>query len=119
MLDTNFIIYAIEWKTDLKEVFMEYGKPVFYTTSAVIKELNAIKENRGKKGRSARVAIELIKHMDVSIGDYGESADNSIIKMAQEKNAFVCTHDRKLIEECKRRNIGVVMLRNGKKIIIK
>jgi rRNA-processing protein FCF1 len=60
VLDTNFLISAVQWKVDFFGQLADYK---LYLVPAVVDELSAIADGRSRDASAARVALELIERL--------------------------------------------------------
>lgn len=112
LLDANFLMSIEEFKID---IFSELNRLLDFkyslvTLKPVVNELKRMAKGKGRKGRAARVSLDLLGKIRV-IDTKIQEADKAILEFAKEKNAFVCTNDRKLRKELKEIGIKVIYLR--------
>lgn len=112
--DANFLIYAIEKKIRLENVYdIIEGKCIFAMPEKVKKELEKIASKKGNESKYARVALILpIKVIKAK----GRTADEQVLNAAlsSKKNgsqAYVITNDKNLIIKAKKHGIGVITIR--------
>jgi rRNA-processing protein FCF1 len=83
--------------------------------SAVLKELNRIKNrSKGKNRIAASIAIKIatshpLEVLNMELTD-GESVDDSLLRLAG-KSRILCTNDRELRKRAREQDINVVYLR--------
>jgi rRNA-processing protein FCF1 len=86
--------------------------------TAVLKELNLIKErSKGKDRIAASIAIKIASSFPVKILEMeqasGESVDDALLRLS-EKSRLLCTNDRELRTRAREKNINVIFLRQRK-----
>lgn len=111
----------------LKEVTEGRVLAVLDTT---IRELKLIRKNKGKKGKAADLALELIEKMDIKTVKtpeksiqkaqkrMGDFFDQALLFAAKQMDACVATTDLKLKKRLREQGIKVVYLRGKKRFSI-
>ncbi len=108
VLDTSGLIDMIKFKCS-PELFIDLveEKVEFVVLKPVIRELEGISRNKGKKGSEAKAALMLLKAIKPDIVEMNINADKAILKFAIQTNASVLTSDKRLKNELKRHGITV------------
>jgi uncharacterized protein len=86
--------------------------------TAVLKELNLIKErSKGKDRIAASIAIKIASSFPVKIlemeQESDESVDDALLRLS-ENSRLLCTNDRELRRRAREKNINVIFLRQRK-----
>jgi len=117
LLDTNSLIYAAQYGIDIKQLEDVFQKPIeFFTTQSVLRELEEISRTRKKSSVYAKIAIQLLEKSSIKIlPSKHKHADKDILAEA-EKGFVVVTNDRKLKEQLKKKSIGVLSIREFRKL---
>ncbi len=114
LLDTNSLMYSIKNKMDIRMALLSI--PLTFEIlipKCVIDELAGL----SKTYWYARAALEYGKNFNI-IESYG-TGDNCILNMAIKLKCFVLTNDRGLINRLRSKNIKILMISNGKSIVMK
>ncbi|MGP8056967.1 MAG: PIN domain-containing protein [Nitrososphaerales archaeon] len=114
IFDSSFLMAVVEhpttWFEDITEKIGRF-EPV--ALECVLAELGRLASGDGRKGRAARVALELAeKFSRVSCG--GARTDEEIVSAAITMDAMVATADRELARSLGARKVRVVGLRSGR-----
>ena len=108
VLDTSFIIACAQKKRDyLREIELTFGKVNFIVPSSVLRELEFL------NSVEARVGKKIAEMHGFEIVDCEESADDCVIKIAEERGAFVASFDSKLRRRAREKGIRVITVRKG------
>ncbi len=110
LVDTSLLILCAEEGRDFLSILEEKlgDKLEFIVPSVVREELSKLASKPGKKGRLARVALELAKSMDViNIASVG-GVDKSLEKLAKDLGITVATVDVGLARRLRRAGIKVL-----------
>jgi hypothetical protein len=116
ILDTNFLMIPYQFRVDIFEEIRRImeGEYELVTLDGVVKELEKIKEYKGKSAAAAKIALEFIKIKSIKvINTDSEKVDNKIIELS-DKNTVVATNDIKLKKILKNKKIKIIYLRNKK-----
>ena len=112
LLDTNFLLVPGRFKVDIFSGFSEFGKPQLLTLDLVVEELMDLKD------RNSRLALEFIREKNIEIiKTDGKNTDKEIEKAAETKKLVVCTLDKKLIKNLKKKHIPVITLRQKRYLV--
>lgn len=116
LLDTNFLMIPGQFKVDIYEQLRELGAAELYATHMSVEELEKLATGRGKNAANARIALMLLKREGVRIMPSGKTkdADEAIRRIARREGMAVCTADRRLKLELRKRGIKVISLRQKK-----
>lgn len=118
ILDANFLLIPGQFKVDIFRELEKFGKPEFYTTDAVIRELEKLSETKKKDSGAATLALNLIKEKSVIVLEAKDkNTDREIERSAAENNFIVCTQDTELIKKLKQERIRVIFLRQKKYLV--
>jgi rRNA-processing protein FCF1 len=114
IFDSSFLMAVVErpttWSEDITEKIGRF-EPV--ALECVLAELRRLASGDGRKGRAARVALELAEGFSrVPCG--GAGPDEEIMSAALTMNAAVATADRDLVRSLGTRGVRVVGLRSGR-----
>ncbi|MGD0395907.1 MAG: PIN domain-containing protein [Nitrososphaerales archaeon] len=114
IFDSSFLMAVVEhpttWFEDITEMIGRF-EPV--ALECVLAELERLASGDGKKGRAARVALELAgKFSRVPCG--GAGTDEEMVSAAITMDAAVATADRDLARSLEVRRVRVVGLRSGR-----
>ncbi len=121
ILDSNFLLVPAQFKLDIFEGIMSvlnqnYESIVLSTT---IDELRSIMERGAPKLRKqAEMALKLAEKCDLTIVDrkHGETNDEVIIRIAQQKKCIVATNDSELRKRLRNISIPVVYVRQKSRL---
>ncbi|MEM3422300.1 MAG: hypothetical protein QXF35_03140 [Candidatus Bilamarchaeaceae archaeon] len=111
IVDTNFFLLPYQNKIDIfrliDQIVEEQHK--YIISKGIIKELEQLAENKGKTGAAAKLGLKILSsRKDLEIIDSNMRVDNWVEKYAKEKNAIVCTNDKKLKNKLKQNGIQVI-----------
>jgi rRNA-processing protein FCF1 len=117
ILDSSAILmffeFSINWEKELDRLVGAYRLLV---PTAVVNELQILaKHDMGQK--KAAAALKLIARYQ-TIGENADSADESLLKIAEKTQGIVVTNDRELRERLKERRIPVIFVRGKKKLVL-
>ena len=116
LLDTNFLLAAVQFKVDVFEKIREFGRPIML--SACISELEKLSRKKGKAAEEARTVLTLIKKKKLKVVKTRiKSADSAITDYAVKHETAVATNDRKLIKALKKKGIMVIRLRQKRYLV--
>ena len=114
LLDTNFLLIPAQFKVDIFSKLKPYNIIILDTC---IRELKKISQRKGKQGREAGLAIEIIKKYNPKIVKTGiPDADTAILEYAKANKCMVATNDRKLIKTLLDNKIKIIRLKQRKYI---
>ena len=121
LLDANALMMPVQFRIDLfDELRALLGAFEPLVLSSVIKELTGISRTRGRDGAAARHGLVLgEKCTVVESGNLKSvSVDAQVIEYAASNACLVVTNDRRIRDALFTRGIGVISLRNQKKLEI-
>ena len=111
VLDTNFLVSAVNWKVHFFEQMAEYK---LYLIPTVVDELNRIAEGKGNDARSARIALELVERLS-PLPEVGK-ADTVLLKLSKE-GYVIATQDKRLRERIAAAGGSVCYIRQKKLVV--
>jgi rRNA-processing protein FCF1 len=112
ILDTNFLIAALEYKIN---VFERLRGHYLYVTSSVKKELEKISEGSGSDAKYAKIALVVLSAEKIkTLRDKG-SADASLLEFSK-KGYAIATQDKGLRYRIKKADGKIILIRQKKKI---
>ena len=120
ILDSSAIMMCFEFSIDLEdELTRLLGKCHITVPKPIIEELEFLaKQEKGRKKRIAKPALDLAKRYDVSELDTIEKGDNAVIYFAQELSGIVVTNDRELRKRLREISVNVIYLRGKKRLVL-
>jgi len=121
LLDANAFMMPAQFQIDLfDELRTLLGAFEPLVLSGVIRELTGVSRSRGRDGAAARHGLILIERCTVveSSTLQSESVDAQVIEYAALNSCMVVTNDRRIRDALLTRGIGVISMRNQKKLEI-
>jgi len=121
ILDANALMMPAQFQIDLfDELQTLLGAFEPLVLSGVVKELTGISRAKGRDGAAARHGLALVERCTVveSNGLHSESVDAMMIEYAARNSYMVVTNDRRIRDALLTRGIGVISMRNQKKLEI-
>jgi rRNA-processing protein FCF1 len=121
LLDTNALMMPMQFQIDLlNELRMLLGAFEPLVLTGVIGELTGISRAKGRDGAAARHGLVLCEKCTiVERGELqSESIDAQMIEYAARNACMVVTNDRRIRNALLTRGIGVISMRNQKKLEI-
>ena len=121
LLDANAFMMPAQFQIDLfDELRTLLGAFEPLVLSAVIRELTGVSRAKGRDGAAARHGLTLIERCTVveSSTLQSESVDAQVIEYAALNSCMVVTNDRRIRDALLTRGIGVISMRNQKKLEI-
>ena len=118
LLDTNAFLLPVQFGVDLvRELEGIFGACELLTLEGVVRELRGIGSGRGRDASAARVGLALARSCTVldSPGSTGD-VDSEVIRMAEDAGCVVVTNDRAMRRSLLGKGLGVVSLRNRKRL---
>ncbi len=119
LLDANALMMPSQFQIDLfDELRMLLGSYEPVVLPGVIHELEGLSRAKGRDGAAARMGLSLVEQCAVveSADLESTSVDEQVIEYAAKKSCFVVTNDRRVRDALFARGIGVISLRNQKKL---
>lgn len=119
ILDTNLLMTPGKFGVD---IFSEFDRIInekykLYTLSGVLKELKTLANGKGKEARASEIALQLVKDKKIEIISSEKKVDEKLIEIGKKENVLIATNDKELIKKLKKKKIGIVRLRQKKKLI--
>jgi rRNA-processing protein FCF1 len=121
LLDANALMMPVQFQIDIfDELRSLLGAFEPVVLSGVIKELTGLSRAKGRDGAAARHGLALgEKCTIVESGDaQAGSVDAQMIEYAVQNKCMVVTNDRQVRDALLTRGIGVISMRNQKKLEI-
>ena len=121
LIDTNALMMPSQFRIDLFGELRELvGSFEPVVLSGILKELAGLSRAKGRDGAAARLGLCLGEQCTVvpSAEMESESVDAQVIEYATKNSCLVVTNDRRVREALFARGIGVISLRNQKKLEI-
>lgn len=118
LLDTNALLMPVQFKIDIFEEIREIlGNCRIITIDEVMDELKGIAKGSGKDASAARFGSLLASRIEVvPSGSQAPTVDEKIVEFAMNNNCLVVTNDRGLKKRLLSKDIGVLSMRNQKKL---
>ncbi len=117
VLDTNFLLAAVQFRVDAFGQLREFGRS-FVVLRPCVSELEEISRKKSKPGVYARIALQMIKHRGVKTTRIMErSTDTAILRFAEKHGCMVATNDKKLIKRLRNKGIKIIRLRQKKYLV--
>jgi uncharacterized protein len=120
LLDANALMMPLQFQIDLfDELRTLLGSFEPVVLSGILQELTGLSRAKGRDGAAARFGLTLGEKCTViDIEMESVSVDAQIIEYAAKNSCLVVTNDRRIREALFARGIGVISLRNQKKLEI-
>jgi rRNA-processing protein FCF1 len=118
LLDTNAFLLPVQFGIDLvRELEGIFGACDLLTLEGVIRELQGIGSGRGRDASAARVGLELARRCRVLPDPESTGVvDRDVIRVAEDAGCVVVTNDRAVRRSLLGKGLGVVSLRNRKRL---
>ncbi|MFA5220668.1 MAG: PIN domain-containing protein [Methanoregula sp.] len=120
-MDANALMMPAQFKIDLfEEIRALVGGFEPVVLKEVVQELTGLTRAKGKDGAAARFGLALVEHCTIAETPAGTSnpVDERVIEYAEKHDCMVVTNDRRVRDELLDRGIGVISMRNQKKLEI-
>ena len=118
LLDTSFMVAAMENKIDPMMELRKFGVPELFIPDLVVDELKKLTEGKGKDAGNANVALTFLGRKLVNVIRVGEgNTDKKLLEVAEKRNMSVCTIDRKLKDALLGRGIEVITIRQRRYLV--
>ncbi len=117
LLDTNFLIDAVKFKIDLREIDELVGKNELAVLSSVVRELVRISKGSSGVSRYARVVLNLMKEQKMKVLKSEMIPDNAMLELSDE-NTLVATNDIELRKRLKAIGRKTIYLKSKKHLAI-
>ncbi|MHB8164240.1 MAG: PIN domain-containing protein [Methanoregula sp.] len=121
LLDANALMMPAQFQVDLfDELRMLVGAFDPVVLPGIIMELNGLSRAKGRDGAAARCGITLAEKCTIAqITDLkAKTVDDQVIEYAAQNKCLVVTNDRRVRDALFAQGIGVISLRNQKKLEI-
>jgi hypothetical protein len=121
LLDANALMMPAQFQIDLfDELRMLIGAFDPVVLPGVIQELNGLTRAKGRDGAAARCGLALAEKCTIvqNTDPNAESVDAQVIGYAAHNKCLVVTNDRRVRDALFAQGIGVISLRNQKKLEI-
>jgi hypothetical protein len=118
LLDTNAFLLPVQFGIDLtRELEGIFGACEILTLEGVVRELRGIGTGHGRDAAAARVGLDLARRCTVLPSpEPADDVDREVVRVAEEEGCVVVTNDRGLRRSLLGRGLGVVSLRNRKRL---
>jgi len=117
ILDTNILIYSASKPFNLEAEMRRMGFSKVAVPSFVLDELRSIGKSFDKRGKFARLALQIAQSLFRIDSDVeGEDVDEKLLRLAKEKRCAVATADASLRRRLMSEGISVLLLK-GRMII--
>lgn len=117
LLDTNILIYSASKPFNIGNEMSRLGYRKIYVPSFVIEELKSIGQSKDKRGRFARLAIEIARGFSWLDADAeGKDVDEKILNLAKEKGFAVATADSHLRRALLKSGVRTFLLKDRRLI---
>jgi hypothetical protein len=120
LVDTSFIM-GIAQRTikDISSIEIEVGKIDFLIPDVVLNELRLMASKHDKKGRLAKLALEIAENWSKLNTSYKlNNVDEVIERVAKEHGFIVATLDSKLKRRLIRKGIQIITLRQRSRLVL-
>jgi len=121
LLDANALMMPAQFQVDLfDELRMLVGAFDPVVLPGVLQELNGLTRAKGRDGAAARCGLALAEKCTIAqVNDLkAGSVDGQVIEYAAQNKCLVVTNDRRVRDALFAQGIGVISLRNQKKLEI-
>jgi rRNA-processing protein FCF1 len=120
LLDTNALMMPAQCRIDLfSELGRLFGAYEPVVLESTLRELSGIAQSAGRDGAAARLGLTLAGRCTVIRGEPSAAmVDDEVIAYAKKTGCWVATNDRRLRDHLLDGKIGVISMRNGKKLDI-
>ncbi len=122
LLDSSFLMMPFKFRVDPFKGIEELisGKPIFTLISPVGEELMRISKEGGKRGRMAKLAIQLAERCEKVRFEPpgGGGVDEAIIAASKGMRAIVATNDAGLRKKLRNINVPIIYLRNKSRLCL-
>ena len=118
LLDTNAFLLPVQFGIDLvRELEGIFGACELVTLEGVVRELKGIGSGHGRDAPAARVGLDLARRCTILPSSEGTGdVDRDVIRAAEDAGCVVVTNDRAVRRSLLGKGLGVVFLRNKKRL---
>ena len=118
IVDTSAILYGFEYRKDVFEAIENMlGRYDAIISRGVIRELEMMGMNKGKKGAVARTALNTLKAKNIKVDSTITYVDRWISKSALSEGADVVTNDSGLAAKLALEGVRVFKMSKSGKIV--
>ena len=116
ILDTSFLLECVRSGRDFfSQLERELGKVEYATPKSVVWELTSLAKKRSKKGKEAKLALNVMRRKEVRVIEVGKlEADKDILELASRFGGLVVTLDWDLVTKLRRVKIPIAYIKDGK-----
>ncbi|MEM3020507.1 MAG: DUF188 domain-containing protein [Candidatus Micrarchaeaceae archaeon] len=117
IVDTSAILYGFEYRKDVFDAIENrFGRYEAIISRGVLRELDKMSTNKGKKGAAARAALNALKAKNIKVDSTITYVDRWISKSAQADGAAVVTNDSGLAAKLLSEGVRVFKMSKSGKI---
>ncbi len=119
VLDTNALMMPYEFGINFeKELNHLLGVCRIIVPSAVIKEMERLAENEGKRGRAAQLGLNIVKKRGYRLMETEKDGDDGVMDVAIRMDGAILTNDKELKKKARSYGLAVIYLRGANKLEI-
>lgn len=114
-VDTSFLIFMVKRKIDVSRINELFSGPVqLYTSEGVINELNNIANSEKRDASSAKLALLLLKRINMEIANDKKTPDDWLINQE-----IIATVDIPLSKKAQEKGVRVINITKSNKLILR
>ncbi len=118
IIDTSAILYGFEYRKDVFDAAENrLGKYEAIVSQGVMRELEGIGGNKGKRGAAARAALVALKAKNIKVDSTITYVDRWISKSARSEGADVITNDSGLAAKLASEGVRVFKMSKSGKVV--
>ena len=118
MLDTSFLLAAMEGKIDIVSELQKFDRPELYVLDLVMKELKSFSAGRSRKAFFSRLSLDFIQKSGTEIvKTVRGQTDRRIVSYAINHEMWVCTMDAAMKKMLRKRGVPVITIRQGRYLV--
>lgn len=115
ILDTNILIYSASKPLNIESELRGLGFSRILVPSFVLDELESIGGSKDKRGKFARLALEIAKNfLNVDAAVEGRDVDDKVLHLAKSEGCAVATADAGLRRRLVSEGIPVLILKGSR-----